>query len=246
MTFSTKTPANRTNPIRRPLMALALILPVAAGGFTPAFAEAPADKTMEQRAERGERGFRPPMAHDREMRRHHMGRHHGMRHGRPPFSDFVAMKLAAAEQAAGIKSAQLDAWRTFSAALVDFTTFERPPRGPAGAEERPDGAPEAAPGDAAPDGIVDDGTEPDDATDGNAEAETERRGPRGRHMRERSGFDMLDRVIAMSEQRAEKAATLKTALADLEAVLEPEQREKLDKLLLPPKHMMRHMRQMRR
>ena len=34
--------------------------------------------------------------------------------------------------------------------------------------------------------------------------------------------------------------------ADLEAVLEPEQREKLDKLLLPPKHMMRHMRQMRR
>ena len=130
MTFSTKTLANRTNPIRRPLMALALILPVAAGGFTPAFAEAPADKTMEQRAERGERGFRPPMAHDREMRRHHMGRHHGMRHGRPPFSDFVAMKLAAAEQAAGIKSAQLDAWRTFSAALVDFTTFERPPRGP--------------------------------------------------------------------------------------------------------------------
>ena len=187
MTFSTKSLATRTLSIRRPLLALALVLPVAAGGFMPAFAQDDRGDDrptrMEERAERGERGFRPPMAHERDRGRHD-GRHWS-RHGRPPISHFVAMKLAAAEQAVGIKSAQLDAWRTFSAALVDFTTFGPPPRGGDGAVVPADGAADEETGE----GIVDDGTGADDAVDdrtATASAGEERRGGRHHRMRERS------------------------------------------------------------
>lgn len=84
-----------------------------------------------------------------------MGRHGHARH-RQPLGLRIAERLAQTETYVGITSAQLDLWRAYSTALIDF--FERPARdrGPGG--PRPSAAPPpaaqgeagAAPAEAAP------------------------------------------------------------------------------------------------
>ncbi|MCF3642620.1 hypothetical protein LXM94_21850 [Rhizobium sp. TRM95111] len=239
---SRNTPFNRIlRPTLVPALALALALPLAAGVSAPAGARDGGEDgpRIERRhdGDRGDRhGPRDRMDGDR-MGPHRMGRFH-----RPPLAEMVAMKLAAAEQAAGIKTAQLDAWRTFSAALVDFVTMGRPGMGDPGMGD-PDmgdlkmGDPKMGPPGAGQDdeAAAPDAAEavPDGAAEATPPAGDEARMPGDGRRRDRSAFDMLDRMIARSEARAEKAAALKTALADLEAVLEPAQREKLDTLMLP-------------
>ncbi|QRM54703.1 Spy/CpxP family protein refolding chaperone [Sinorhizobium sp. BG8] len=236
-------------------LALAIILPLTAAVTIPAIAQdrdqppgamedriqPDADRAdgrdmpprfhMRDRDRDGDRDMRPLMWHD--MARD-MGPRHGPRRG-PPMAEMIAIKLAAAEQAAGIKSSQLDAWRTFSAALIDFMQPSRPDMPPADA---PDDAADAAP-DAAPDA----GQQPpaggaDQATADDAQRPGDRPGRDGdrRGFRDMNAFELLDRLVARAESRAEKAEKLKAALTQLQAVLEPEQKAKLEKLLLPPHH----------
>jgi len=122
----------------------------------------------------------------------------------------LAASLAAAETYVGITSAQLDAWRAYSVALIDLVEPPKPdhgagePRGerPDGARgERPDGPPTA------------DGSQPSD------------------------GPLLAEHLADQAIERGEKANSLKTALAALRGVLAPEQIMKLrasERFLLPP------------
>lgn len=68
----------------------------------------------------------------------------GHRHGAFGPALHLAARLAAAETYIGVTSAQLDAWRTYAATLIDLVdrpTFDREPDGPR--RERPDGLPPA-------------------------------------------------------------------------------------------------------
>lgn len=135
------------------------------------------------------------------------------------FGERLAMRLAAAEIAAGIKVAQLDAWRTFTAAFVDFAT-PMPPRGGMMVDDE---------------SAMTEGEEAETAPDGE-EAQTPPAAdqqPAGADRADRSGFDVLDRMIARVESRAEKAEKLKAAKSALEAVLEPGQKETIARFLMP-------------
>lgn len=203
------------------------------------------DRGMDRRMGRGmdddRRGYHGMHRADRDRR--DGDRDRGHRWHRQWSGERLAMRLAAAEVAAGIKTAQLDAWRTFTAALVDFATpmpFHGRAGGPGGMDEA-DGGPaggmpmegmtaddmpaegqQMAPGDAA-------GAQPPAA--GADDQLTRPGGPRlgGRP----SGMDLLDRLIMRVEDRAAKAERLKTAKTALEAVLEPGQRQIIERYLTP-------------
>ncbi|MDR6755964.1 hypothetical protein J2Y48_001254 [Mycoplana sp. BE70] len=206
---------NRSRRLRNAL-ALAAALPLMVAPALPAHAQ---DAGHPARAEtqsgdrdRMERGYRHE-AHGRDRDRGPR-RWHGAN-----FAERLATRLAAAETAAGIKTAQLDAWRTFTAALVDFATPQRASmasRDQAGDEGAMKGE-TLAPTD-----------EQQAAQTPPAEGTASgRAGP--------SGLDFLDRMIARAETRAEKAEKLKAAKSALEAVLEPGQKEVLERFLLPPR-----------
>lgn len=228
----------RSGPLRKALV-LALALPLASASVLPALAQDAgmqmhhkmgADGGGDRGDDRGrmDRGYRHG---DRDMDRGRgMDRDRDFHrwHG-PSFAERLAIKLAGAETAAGIKSSQLDAWRTFTAALVDFSTFQRPSmmdRDQAGGEDEMDDEAMAPADDqqaAAPDATEAAPTAPPPAT--GPDAAPDRAG--------RSGMDFLDRLIARAETRAEKAAKLKAAKTQLETVLEPGQREIIERFLMP-------------
>lgn len=134
------------------------------------------------------------------------------------FGERLAMRLAAAETAAGIKTAQLDAWRTFTAALVDFATPM--PRGGMMMDDE---------------SMMMQGEETD-ADTGSDEAQTPPAAdqqPAGGDRAAQGGFDMLDRMIARIEGRAQKAEKLKAAKTAMEAVLQPGQKETIARFLMP-------------
>lgn len=130
-----------------------------------------------------------------------MGRmgHHGRAHRWQPPGLRIAARLAQIETYVGITSAQLDVWRAYTSALIDF--FERSAR-----DRGPGGPP---PADAPP-------PPPSQGEPGQAPADA---GPV--LFAER----LADRAIA----RAEKARTLKTSLDALRAQLTPEQLDRLAK-----------------
>jgi hypothetical protein len=79
--------------------------------------------------------------------------HHGYAHRRQSFGLKIAARLAQTETYVGITSAQLDVWRAYTSALIDF--FERPardrgPGGPAVAPPPAQGEAGPAPADTAP------------------------------------------------------------------------------------------------
>ena len=251
----------RSGGLRKALvlaLALPLALPMAGAGALPALAQdarpPPAvsgerEQDMSKREARMDRGHsdrgmdRGGMDHDRRGYRHDRDgdrdrvRAHRWHHQWS--GERLATRLAAAEVAAGIKTSQLDAWRSFTAALVDFATpmpHRGRPGGPGGPgegmpmEDRMDDTStgdtpavgqQAAPGDAG-----------DAPAAGTGEQVTRPDSPRLGRSRP-SGFDFLDRVILRVEDRAAKAERLKTAKSELEAVLEPGQREIIERYLTP-------------
>ncbi|WP_097135906.1 hypothetical protein [Rhizobium subbaraonis] len=240
MTDVTSTPSRRL----RKALVIALALPLAAATALPSLAQEGDMSPMPGVAASGDRGpdrARPDRDRpdgDRAGRGYHgqhmmMGERGGDRdrdrgqrrwHHREWSGERLAMRLAAAETAAGIKSAQLDAWRTFTAALVDFATPSRPGDMPGDAQ------PPAPP----PPAGADAGTPPPPPPGPAGEARQDRMRP--------SGFDMLDRMIARVENRAEKAEKLKQAKQALQAVLEPGQKETIERMLMPNRGKHRGMR----
>lgn len=116
---------------------------------SPADGQGALVRLAQAEADRGD--HRPRRASDRDGDRagprgccrheaHRMGRmgHHGEAHRRRPIGLRIAARLSQTETYVGITSAQLDAWRAYTSALIDF--FERPAR------DRPGGpGPAAAP-----------------------------------------------------------------------------------------------------
>lgn len=172
-------------------------------------------------------GMQAGMHGERDGDRMDRGYHHGERrdsdrgsrrwHG-AVFGERLAMRLAAAETAAGIKTAQLDAWRTFTAALVDLAT-PMPRGGMMMGDESM--MMEGEETDAGPAG---DEAQAPPATD---------QQPAGTDRAAQGGFDMLDRMIARVEMRGQKAEKLKAAKTAMEAVLEPGQKETIARFLMP-------------
>lgn len=247
------------NPIRstgvRKALVLALALPLATAGVLPALAQEDTGPSAVTTSDRGP--DRDRMDRDRAERGDRLARgwdrHHGRdrdggdrRWHREWSGERLAMRLAAAETAAGIKTAQLDAWRTFTAALVDFATPTRGRHGAGGAMEEdaaggmpPEGAPPApAPDNAAPPfGDAASAPPPPPPGDAMSAGRPDRAfRPGGPGAGRPSGLDMLDRMIMRVEDRAAKAEALKTAKADLETVLEPGQREIIERYLTPKRH----------
>lgn len=225
----------------RKALALALALPLVAAPVLPALAQesgAPIQPGMMHsgmmqpnmmQSGMMQPGMQAGMHGERHGDRMDRGYRHG-EHGRDRdrgprrwygavFGERLAMRLAAAETAAGIKTAQLDVWRTFTAALVDFATPMPPRRGGMMMDDE---------------SMMMQGEETD-ADPGSDEAQTPTGdqqaagGDRGAQ----GGFDMLDRMIARVENRAEKAEKLKTAKSALEAVLQPGQKETIARFLMP-------------
>jgi hypothetical protein len=170
--------------------------------------------------ERGDRDIGAKRPHDRERadlrghdregdRRPDRAGPDGPAHGSLQPGLHLAARLSAAETYVGITSAQLDVWRTYSAALIDLLDHPERDRGPDGPRrERPAGPP---PADGAP-------AQPATAQPANAPFFTER-------------------LAALAIKRGEKAETLKTAISALRAALTPEQTGRLleaERSLLPP------------
>lgn len=214
-------------------LALALALPLAAAAPAHAQDSGPPERPNAQGGD--------PMGRDQNrdgMERNHMNapgwqrdraaRWHGRLRG-----EWLAIRLAGAEQAAGIKTGQLDAWRTFTAALIDFVTPMplRPGDTAAdAAEEEMMGQGAPGPDQAeTPPGAAEQA--PPDMTGQQAPMQGPGGAPRPDGMR---SSDILDRIIARAEDRAVKAERLKAAKAQLEGVLEPGQREALERFMMPP------------
>ncbi|MFD1327590.1 hypothetical protein [Mycoplana ramosa] len=212
----------------RTTLVLALALPLVATAALPALAQdagQPMQPGMmhpgmaagmhgEHGDDRMDRGYRHgEYRHDRDRGPR---RWHGARVG-----EWLAMRLAAAETAAGIKTAQLDAWRTFTAAFVDFAT-PMPARAGMMTDDE---------------SMMMEGEEADVAP-GSDEAQTPTGDQQaaGGDRAAQGGFDMLDRMIARVENRAQKAEKLKAAKTALEAVLEPGQKETITRFLMPRRH----------
>lgn len=268
----TDTLQTRSRALRKALvLALALPLALPMAGALPAMAQdggSPPAVTGERGQDASKREARMDRGHmDRGMDRDRRGYRHdrdgdgdrdrdrGHRWHHQWSGERLATRLAAAEVAAGIKTAQLDAWRSFTAALVDFATpmpHRGRPGGPGTMDDDAAGGPgegmpmegqmddmsagdvpagqQAAPGDAAGAQPPASGAQP--PASGTAEQVTRPDGPRLGRGRP-SGFDFLDRVILRVEDRAAKAERLKTAKSALEAVLEPGQREIIERYLTP-------------
>ncbi len=166
----------------------------------------------------------------------HGGRHAGMM-ARMFTPARVADALATIETGIGVRPDQMEAWRTFTAAVVAFADASQPPRmgmgmgmgmgqgrrmmmPNAGADTSDDDTAMADDTDttAIADEETDDTAASDEAMQSEEEADTDNQaGPRFR------GFRMLERMADRAIAQAGKAEALKSALAEVEAVLTPEQ-----------------------
>ncbi len=171
--------------------------------------------------------------------RHH-GRHHGPRHGMMSPAK-LAGALAALETGIGIQPDQMTTWRRFTGSLIAFAEAARPgpggmgpggmgPRGPRGMDRDRNGpdtppAPQAGP------------SETDRDSPATAGAPDEQ-GPN-----DLFAFRMLDRFADRAIEAGDRARELKSALADLESTLTPEQIDRARGLI---RSMMRDMREDRR
>lgn len=228
---------------RRPSKMIALLGAALMAGTGAAYAQAPAQgqgpagATQAGPATPGaQRGDGPRMGryhgrggHERWMRGHGGPRAHArMMQMFSPAK--VAGALAAIETGIGVQPDQMEAWRTFTAALVAFADGAQPPHmgmRQGGPRMMPDA--EAAPDqsdDTSLEATVEDQVElpGDDADESADQADTtendndavasEQAGP---------GFFMLDRMADRAIEQGERAETLKAALADLQQTLTPEQ-----------------------
>lgn len=231
---------------RRPSKLIALLGAALMAGTGAAYAQAPAQgqgpagATQAGPATPGaQRGDGPRMGQQRGGR-HHMqrGGHGGPRgHARmmQMFSPAkVAGALAAIETGIGVQPDQMEAWRTFSAALVAFADGAQPPhmgmRRGGGVRMMPNA--NAAPGvtggsdDTALEETIEDqvelpGDDVDDAVDSADTAEDADDGLAAAAAG--PGFIMLDRMADRAIAQGERAETLKTALAQLQQTLTPGQ-----------------------
>jgi hypothetical protein len=160
-----------------------------------------------------------------DMNRDRAGDHHGWRECRSADGHHrnhamrLAKQLAGVETAIGIRSDQLDAWRRFTSLLVAFASPQWPDMAMTGPDdEDADGDPAMAP-DAA---TSDEDTGDDDAAMAPAPSgdTTGTKPDTGSSSFGPLGF-MVDRAI----ERGDKAKELKDAMAKLDAVLTPEQKQ---------------------
>ncbi|TFF24955.1 hypothetical protein E3C22_06105 [Jiella endophytica] len=145
---------------------------------------------------------------------HHGGGRHGPRHGMMMSPARLAGALAAIETGIGIQPDQMATWRKFTAALIDFAESMQPPMGPHGM--RPHGMGPARPG--GPDAAA-----PQPGDDNAPEATDQAGRPDAADQKGLFAFRMLDRFADRAIDAGEKAKTLKSALADLETTLTPDQ-----------------------
>lgn len=158
------------------------------------------------------------------------GRHAGMM-ARMFTPAHVADALSTIETGIGVRPDQMEAWRKFTAAVVAFADASQPPRmgmgqgrgmmmPNAGADTSDDDTAMADDTDstAMADEETDDTAASDEAMQSDSETDTgDQAKPQFR------GFQMLDRMADRAIAQAGKAEALKSALAEVEAVLTPEQ-----------------------
>ncbi|MEE2952932.1 hypothetical protein SAMN06297251_12162 [Fulvimarina manganoxydans] len=136
----------------------------------------------------------------------------------------VAEALSTLETGIGIQPDQMEAWRSFTGAVVSFTEAVQPPRMGPPREGRPG---DRGPGDTGPDaggplmGPDDQAPQPGDAgPDASPPSTVSTPQDQGNGFR---ALDMLDRFADRAVDAGEKAQALKSAIADLKTVLTPEQ-----------------------
>ncbi|MCE7027245.1 hypothetical protein [Jiella avicenniae] len=164
------------------------------------------------------------------------GRHHGPRHGMMSPAK-LAGALAALETGIGIQPDQMGTWRNFTGALVAFAEAAQPPRGRHGMGPGPRGPRGMDAGRGGPGATP--APQPPEAGAGNADDAAAAGAPGDRPQQGLFAFRMLDRFADRAIDAGEKAKTLKSALADLEATLTPEQVDRARGLV---RAMMRDMR----
>ena len=186
-------------------------------------------------------GHKGPMrfAQDHERGGHgwRYGRHHGPRHGMMSPAK-IAGALAALETGIGIQPDQMGTWRRFTGSLIAFAEAAQPgprgmgPRGTRGmrSDQRGPGAAPAPQADPSETGEAAGGSQTAGAPDD--------QGPN-----ELFAFRMLDRFADRAIDAGDRARELKSALADLESTLTPEQIDRARGLI---RSMMREMREERR
>ena len=165
-----------------------------------------------------------------------MGPHHGM-HGM--FSPArLAVALSAMETGSGIRPDQMDAWRSFTGALIAFAEASEPPfggMGPGGFRMMPNAGATGPAGMPGGPGMMG-----EDATAADQETGPAANGPAGPGA-SLPGFRILDRITDRAIARGEKAQELKQALANVESALTPQQVQQARGLM---RSMMRDMRAM--
>ncbi|MBO0904370.1 hypothetical protein [Jiella sonneratiae] len=171
----------------------------------------------------------------------HGGRHHGRRGGMMSPAR-LATALAALETGIGIQPDQMGAWRNFTGALIAFAEAVQPPMGRPGM-----GPGRMGPGPHGPGGpgTPQAGGQPGAGADqtpppppaGDA-AQTDQAGKPGGN-NELFAFRMLDHFADRAIEAGEKAKAVKSALADLESTLTPEQTDRARTLI---RSMMQEMR----
>ncbi|NDW06417.1 hypothetical protein [Jiella pacifica] len=172
-------------------------------------------------------------------------RHHGPRHGGMMSPAKLAGALAALETGIGIQPDQMGTWRNFTGALVAFAEAAQPPHGPRGMGPGPRGPRGMDAGRGGPGATP----APQPPQAGSADSEVAAGGsetagaPGDRGQNGLFAFRMLDRFADRAIDAGEKAKALKSALADLESTLTPEQIDRARGLV---RSMMRDMRQERR
>lgn len=177
-------------------------------------------RMSEQRGERGGKGFKGHGGMNR------MGGMGGMGPGGMMARMFtparVAEALSTIETGIGVRPDQMEAWRAFTAAVVAFADASQPPRMGMGMRRgmmMPDAGADTSDDDTAmADEETNEAGTSDEAMEAEGEADTgDQAKPQFR------GFLMLDRMADRAIAQAGKAEALKSALAEVESVLTPEQ-----------------------
>ncbi|WP_206455133.1 hypothetical protein [Aurantimonas marina] len=157
------------------------------------------------------------------------GRHAGMM-ARMFTPAHVADALSTIETGIGVRPDQMEAWRTFTAAVVAFADASQPPRmgmGQGRGMMMPNAGTDTSDDDTA---MAGEATDSDNETDTAAASDEAMQDDNddsasnaGQASSQFRGFRMLDRMADRAIAQAGKAEALKSALAEVEGVLTPEQ-----------------------